>query len=529
MKERIEKAGNSFYQYRACNLSIDTIYDLENIINGVVYARSPLYMNDPFDSMIGFSSEVLYQNFIDMFLSTKTDDFLKSFVGFLLKEKKLGEVAELIHTIKDFQFFLRAQRNTLGMGEPSLSIFAVQQCKKLYRKMNPALKRKIKDINLFCAMAFYTADIDLSEVTEQNLLQMLEIDDMIQTLLDTFEETKEKVYIPQFREFLSQMTVSCFSASGWDNQLMWSHYANSYSGICIEYDFSTVNETTGFVFPVKYSQDRPTITLKDLGFHITEEGNVEQKIDEPDIKVILSYLLTKNKCWEYEKEWRIINIGEKDTPIFIDLPQIKSITIGFKINSVCKHLLIDICRDKKIPCFMLAIDTERFALDRKPIGFDNVEFNTEDEVSFIHHIQAHIIGNLEKLGEIKAEELFDQENHYFNTSKFCLFMELLNDALFHLYCLKKTINNFMRFSDDTVEEKTYDELKESIKQIDWFIEQQETNPDELKKGLLKLKLLGIISADIYQRASALIEAYSSLHEKINRIEWDPRIKPENDD
>ena len=31
-----------------------------------------------------------------------------------------------------------------------------------------------------------------------------------------------------------------------------------------------------------------------------------------DTKAILSYLLVKNKCWEYEQEWRIINIGEKN-------------------------------------------------------------------------------------------------------------------------------------------------------------------------------------------------------------------------
>lgn len=47
IKEKINKAGNLFYQYRACRRDAATIYDIENIRHGVVYARTPLQMNDP--------------------------------------------------------------------------------------------------------------------------------------------------------------------------------------------------------------------------------------------------------------------------------------------------------------------------------------------------------------------------------------------------------------------------------------------------------------------------------------------------
>ena len=64
IKEKINKAGNLFYQYRACRIDAATIYDIENIRHGVVYARTPLQMNDPFDSMVGFSSEKIYDECI---------------------------------------------------------------------------------------------------------------------------------------------------------------------------------------------------------------------------------------------------------------------------------------------------------------------------------------------------------------------------------------------------------------------------------------------------------------------------------
>ena len=68
IKEIINKAGHLFYQYRACRRDAATIYDIENIRHWVVYARIPLQRNDPFDSMVGFSSEKIYDECIDFAL-----------------------------------------------------------------------------------------------------------------------------------------------------------------------------------------------------------------------------------------------------------------------------------------------------------------------------------------------------------------------------------------------------------------------------------------------------------------------------
>lgn len=44
MKQGISKAGGLFYQYRPCRRDVATIYDIENIRHGVVYAQTPLNM-----------------------------------------------------------------------------------------------------------------------------------------------------------------------------------------------------------------------------------------------------------------------------------------------------------------------------------------------------------------------------------------------------------------------------------------------------------------------------------------------------
>ena len=56
MQKELSKVNNLLYQYRPCRRDESTIYDIENIRHNVAYAQTPLNMNDPFDSKIGFSA-----------------------------------------------------------------------------------------------------------------------------------------------------------------------------------------------------------------------------------------------------------------------------------------------------------------------------------------------------------------------------------------------------------------------------------------------------------------------------------------
>lgn len=58
-------------------------------------------------------------------------------------------------------------------------------------------------------------------------------------------------------------------------------------------------------------------------------------------------------------------MGKENTPIFVDMPYIKSITFGMKIDPMCKHLLWDVCRERGIECYEIAVDTFDFGLSRK--------------------------------------------------------------------------------------------------------------------------------------------------------------------
>lgn len=322
MKKSIIDIGGMFYQYRPCRRNAATIYDIENIRHGVVYAQTPLSMNDPFDSMMGFSAEDIYNEIVTMLLNAiEMDENTKTIISFLLCHRAFGKLAELITSVKDLKSYLVSrQREMHQMGIP-FQMFVSQNAKRLYSKLPKNLKNAFI-YKVFLAFAWIIGQLGDIEISEESITDLLQMEGMLDELHAKAEEIQEKVYQPAVREFLSKVTISCFSASGWNNQLMWAHYANSYSGLCIEYDFSKMSSFVGFVYPVIYTEKRPTLSLEDLGIAGIDINAEDDKLIhcETNLSNIFQYLLSKNTCWNYEDEWRIINIGEPNTPLFIDLP-----------------------------------------------------------------------------------------------------------------------------------------------------------------------------------------------------------------
>ena len=299
IKRSIEKAGGLFYQYRACNKSCDTIYDIDNLMHGVVYARSPIYMNDPFDSAIGFSSEKIFDECIDLCLDIiDAGDVSKDLLALIIKSKMIG-------SLSDFAKALNLIKQKCKISIPK--DLSQQQVNYFRHHIDAAIKalplnlKKFIDKKKVKAVVAIILAIQSIEITDEELLNLVNADNMLQMLEEKIIEIRDNIYQESFRGFLSRLNISCFSSSGWDNQLMWSHYANSFSGICIEYDFTNL---LGMLFyKVKYSKERPLISLKDFGIRKDNISATPVITDEITLKII-NYLCTKYEKWNYEEEWR---------------------------------------------------------------------------------------------------------------------------------------------------------------------------------------------------------------------------------
>ncbi|MFZ6845551.1 DUF2971 domain-containing protein [Undibacterium sp. RuTC16W] len=73
---------------------------------------------------------------------------------------------------------------------------------------------------------------------------------------------------------------------------MWSHYADSHQGICLEFDGDFALMT--HAMKVKYAETRPVINMY--------QDNHQTQLEKA--------LLTKSLEWEYEDEWRLISYDE---------------------------------------------------------------------------------------------------------------------------------------------------------------------------------------------------------------------------
>lgn len=82
--------------------------------------------------------------------------------------------------------------------------------------------------------------------------------------------------------------ISCFSEKN-DNQLMWSHYASSAKGFCLEFD--TKIDLFQKLLPVEYVDTPSFLDLIEI-------------ITSKEKYLLRKLLCLKSSDWGYEKEWR---------------------------------------------------------------------------------------------------------------------------------------------------------------------------------------------------------------------------------
>ena len=152
--------------------------------------------------------------------------------------------------------------------------------------------------------------------------------------------------------------LSCFSCR-YDEILMWSHYADKHSGICIGYEFPPIYKDNFILCPVKYLD-----ALKEI------EGTVDVE------RVILYWLTTKSMRWEYEKEIRAITKckypDSEHEYINYDSRYIKEVIFGCNVSAQDIELAIRKIKDgienfRNITFKRMKVDEDTFLLNSEII------------------------------------------------------------------------------------------------------------------------------------------------------------------
>ncbi len=122
------------------------------------------------------------------------------------------------------------------------------------------------------------------------------------------------------------------------NNLMWSHYADSYKGICIRYRFAPKIRDSQ-ILEKEFCYWRKVI-YKELKFEDKGSANTEL------------LFTTKNKCWEYENEFRLLHFNTNCETKHTQVPlskiggKIEAIFFGLRCAEIDKKTIISILGEK---------------------------------------------------------------------------------------------------------------------------------------------------------------------------------------
>lgn len=105
-----------------------------------------------------------------------------------------------------------------------------------------------------------------------------------------YVQGEELKNLEQIRERIKEYGVVCYSKD-YQNNLLWSHYADNHSGMCLVFDIEL--ENSNGLYEVNYTEQFPMIDLSD-----------KEKIHEEILRIVT----TKPKEWAYEQELRQVYI-----------------------------------------------------------------------------------------------------------------------------------------------------------------------------------------------------------------------------
>lgn len=160
------------------------------------------------------------------------------------------------------------------------------------------------------------------------------------------------------------MGISCLSESD-DSLLMWAHYANNHSGMCVEYELLEINKQLGFSpVPVIYSNERSI-------FHTINQDTIEAET----MSVFIESLTSKSLEWSYEKEWRIIrdngacgtNWDTEKKGALLDMIRPTSVILGCMAKPEFENIVHKYCEEFRINLYKMEKDAYLYQLKKVPV------------------------------------------------------------------------------------------------------------------------------------------------------------------
>jgi Protein of unknown function (DUF2971) len=156
---------------------------------------------------------------------------------------------------------------------------------------------------------------------------------------ENFTDTTASIFMKMACESMeatirNESSVYCLSTTN-DSTLMFSHYAQSHKGICIEFNFT--NEfRLGDPEAVSYFSTPPVV---DFWGEDRFDGNL----------LVERSVYAKSVEWEYENEWRIFNFSKGAGIRTFDPRCVSRVIVGCNAGDDTKKRVIEISKNRQFP------------------------------------------------------------------------------------------------------------------------------------------------------------------------------------
>lgn len=203
------------------------------------------------------------------------------------------------------------------------------QPRRLYRYRSLAIPEReldaIKKGYLYCSAYLNLNDPMEGLFTSSRLFRKSQ---KYRTLRNAIRDNKARIGVCSFSEVH-------------DHELMWAHYAEQFTGICVAYSLSrllkNLREEISFV-RMHYNETVPTL-------HQTSKDPNELA------KMVLSY---KNYRWLYEREWRML--AGQGKAYYKDIECVTQVYLGSRISDKHKDQVTRALTALDIPIREMTID-----------------------------------------------------------------------------------------------------------------------------------------------------------------------------
>lgn len=377
--------GGKLYKYRAVNK-----YSLDSIRSQSLFCSKASSFNDPFDCRIGVDFHSLVEAEYGRELE-QIDKLLVKYLQFYRgsamlsgfsdteqrlfqewrKSEKLNEALEIASSEdldseeKQGQYLLNHFGVILDIIRPIIADTGLRQSFSMIEEMLPKL---IANMSPNGILKLSDEPFNFIEYAKANGIEddTDEIGFIIalnwHLNLAPIERADEAgVTLSRLGDRLAKVLDDTFYigclCTDYKNRLMWSHYADSHRGFCIEYDFSQAPDKL-LPLPVVYSNMRPKIPWEAVINKTAETMSAANR-------AFIMTLLTKDDAWEYEHEWRMIISSEMEQNL--KMPPITCIYLGAQCSEENKTAIMEIAAEKSIPVKKMVIDRGEFALHAEAI------------------------------------------------------------------------------------------------------------------------------------------------------------------